>query len=151
MVMTYGYITLFASAFPFGTTVTALFIFIEVRSDLFKLEKTARRPFSRKTHDIGTWEFAIDLLTYGSIFTNIVLCCFASNQVDSILPWLKEYKNFSIEAVITTVGLEHFIIAIVLLFKWYWDRTPKWLDVFEERRVHKTLKKKAKKFDSKIQ
>jgi len=55
MIMTYGYITLFASAFPFSATITCVFIFIEIRSDIFKLEKTARRPFSRKTHDIGTW------------------------------------------------------------------------------------------------
>jgi hypothetical protein len=38
MIMTYGYITLFASAFPFGTTITAVFIYIEIRSDVFKLE-----------------------------------------------------------------------------------------------------------------
>jgi anoctamin-10 len=47
MIMTYGYITLFAAAFPFSSTVTCVFIFIEIRSDIFKQEKTARRPFSR--------------------------------------------------------------------------------------------------------
>jgi anoctamin-10 len=79
MIMTYGYITLFASAFPFGSTITCLFIFIEIRSDIFKFEKTARRPFATKTHDIGTWQFALNALTYGSIFTNLILCCFASD------------------------------------------------------------------------
>ena len=54
--MTFGYITLFASAFPLGTTITAVFIYIETKSDMFKLERTGRRPFSRKAHDIGTWE-----------------------------------------------------------------------------------------------
>ena len=114
-IMTYGYITVFAAAFPFGSTITALFIYIELRSDLFKLEKTARRPFSRKTHDIGSWMFALNFLTYVSIFTNIVMCCFASQQVDQILPWLKEYKDFSKVSIVTTVGLEHFVIGIVLL------------------------------------
>ena len=82
MIMTYGYITLFASAFPFGTTITAVFIYIEIRSDVFKLEKLSRRPFSRKTNDIGTWMFALKTLTYGSIFTNLILCGFASDQID---------------------------------------------------------------------
>ncbi len=79
MIMTYGYITLFASAFPFGATITCVFIFIEIRSDIFKLEYNARRPLAKKTHDIGTWMFALNCLTYGSIFTNLVLSCFASD------------------------------------------------------------------------
>ena len=43
-VMTYGYITMFAAAFPLGTAVTALFIYLELKSDVFKLERTLRRP-----------------------------------------------------------------------------------------------------------
>lgn len=78
MIMTFGYITLFAAAFPLGATLTCVFIYIEVRSDIFKLEKCARRPISKKTHDIGTWMFALNTLTYISIFTNIMLTCFAS-------------------------------------------------------------------------
>ena len=36
MIMTFGYITLFAAAFPFGTTLTAIFIYFETKSDMFK-------------------------------------------------------------------------------------------------------------------
>ena len=38
------YITLFASAFPLGAAVTLLFLYVEVRSDFFKLIKAYRRP-----------------------------------------------------------------------------------------------------------
>jgi hypothetical protein len=79
MIMTFGYITLFASAFPFGTTLTSIFIYLETKSDMFKFEKTARRPLSRKAHSIGSWEIALDMLSFGAVFTNIVLCCYASN------------------------------------------------------------------------
>ena len=79
MIMTFGYITLFASAFPAGTTLTSIFIYLETKSDTFKFERTARRPFSKKAHDIGTWELALDILTVMSVFTNIVLCCYASD------------------------------------------------------------------------
>lgn len=79
MIMTFGYITLFASAFPIGTTVTSVFIYLETKSDMFKYERTARRPFAKKCHDIGTWEIALDILTIMSVFTNIVLCCYASD------------------------------------------------------------------------
>ena len=79
MIMTFGYITLFAAAFPLGTTITCVFIYLETKSDMFKFEHTARRPFSKKAHDIGTWELALDILTVMSVFTNIVLCCYASD------------------------------------------------------------------------
>lgn len=38
------YITLFASAFPLGAAVTFIFLYVEVRSDLFKLLNAYRRP-----------------------------------------------------------------------------------------------------------
>jgi hypothetical protein len=48
MIMTFGYITLFASAFPMGSTISFVFIYIEARNDLFKIEKNMRRPNSGK-------------------------------------------------------------------------------------------------------
>lgn len=38
------YITLFASAFPLGGAVTMVFIYVELRSDVFKLLHAYRRP-----------------------------------------------------------------------------------------------------------
>ena len=61
---------------------------------------------------------------------------------------MKDYKDFSKVSIVTTVGLEHFIIAIVLLFKLIWVRRPKWVEIFEQRRVNKSLKKKSKKYNN---
>ena len=44
MIMTFGYITMFATCFSFGATCIFAFILIEARSDLFRLETTCRRP-----------------------------------------------------------------------------------------------------------
>lgn len=64
------------------------------------------------------------------------------------MPWLKDYKDFSKVSIVTTVGLEHFVIAIVLLFQLFWDRKPKWIEIFEQRRINRSLKKKSKKYNS---
>lgn len=77
-VMTYGYICLFAAAYPFGTSLTCLFIVIEMKSDIFKLERNSRRPHSKRVHSIGSWETVLFLLTYAAVFTNIWLMTFAS-------------------------------------------------------------------------
>jgi len=55
MIMTFGYITLFASAFPLASTISAVFIYFESRSDLFKLERLLRRPLATKSNSIGSW------------------------------------------------------------------------------------------------
>jgi hypothetical protein len=88
MVMTFGYITLFASSFAFSSTITVVFIYLEIRSDIFKMEKCGRRPFSRKTDTIGTWNLPLKLYAYLSIFTNLILMSFATDQIDMLLPWM---------------------------------------------------------------
>jgi len=141
MIMTYGYITLFAAAFPFGAFCTMVFLHIEIRSDIFKIEKLARRPFSRKTHTIGTWFFALQALTYGAVFTNICLACFASDQIDSIFPWMKDYKDFSKPAILMVIAIEHIVLAFVLIYKHKYDCEPEWIDIYHNRKTHKILKK----------
>lgn len=139
--MTYGYITLFSAAFPFGAFCTFVFLHIEIRSDLFKMEKLCRRPHAIKTHTIGTWLLALQILTYASIYTNITLTCFSSNQIDAIFPWMKEYKDFSKEAIILVIILEHVVLALVLTFKSRYDVEPNWLITYKRRSIHKMLKK----------
>ena len=145
MIMTYGYITLFASAFPLGTTITSMFIYLETKSDMFKFERTARRPLSRKAHNIGSWELALDLLTFGSVFTNIVLCCYASDQIDYVLPWLKNLREDSATSILTVFGIEHAMVCIVLIIRFTISGQPSWLRIFYERMYHRNSKKQEKK------
>ncbi len=131
--MTYGYITLYAAAFPLGSAITLLFIYLEVRSDIFKIEKTARRPVSRKAHTIGTWEYALMVISYVSIFTNIWLAFFSSNQTDSLFPSLATKKNFSTENIVAMFSIEHFMLLFVLIFHLLRDTDPRWLVIFKQR------------------
>ena len=143
--MTFGYITLFAAAFPFGTTITSIFIYLETKSDIFKFERTARRPLSRKAHDIGSWEIALDMLTFGSVFTNIVLCCYASDQIDYVLPWLKNLREDSATALVTVFGIEHVMVCFVLIARLTLSGKPSWLRIFEARLANKSAKKQDKR------
>ena len=42
------YITLFASACPLASVVSVIFLYIELKSDLFKLLWTYKRPYPRR-------------------------------------------------------------------------------------------------------
>ena len=145
MIMTFGYITLFAAAFPFGTTLTSIFIYFETKSDIFKFERTARRPLSRKAHCIGSWEIALDMLTFGSVFTNIVLCCYASDQIDNVFPWLKNMRDDSATSLLTVFGIEHVMICFVLIVRLAISSKPAWLRIFEARMANKNAKRHDKK------
>lgn len=88
MIITFGYIVLFASAFPLASFVSILFIYFESRSDLFKLEKLLKRPMVKKAYDIGSWLYVLEFMAFVCIFTNIVLFSYASDQIDHLIPFL---------------------------------------------------------------
>jgi len=80
---------MFASVFPFGATIILIFILVEQRSDLFKLETTMKRPIPEKTYHIGSWTIILEIFCLLAVFSNIIVSCFASDQVDYLLPWMK--------------------------------------------------------------
>jgi len=131
MIMTFGYITMFAAAFPFGATLTSLFVYFESKNDMFVLTRNSRRPFVTKMVSIGVWEYTLDFFTFVSIFTNIFLCCYASNQIDPLLPWLKMEKKFSKHALGAMVGIEHLLIFAVVLLRVYMSSDPNWLSLYK--------------------
>lgn len=136
MVMTFGYITLFAAAFPFGTTLTSLFLYLETKQDCFKISTLCRRPFARKAFDTGVWEITLDLFTFSSIFTNLILACFASNQIDAIIPMLKNYGNGSWVELYTEFAVEHFLLFLVIALRIAFNSDPAWLATYKKRKNH---------------
>ena len=53
MVIQYGYVTLFAGAFPLSAMLAVLCNIVELKSDLFKLTHVTQKPASTMTKDIG--------------------------------------------------------------------------------------------------
>lgn len=93
MVVTFGYITLFGSAFALGATCIFVFILIEARSDIFRLDATCRRPIPGKTYHIGSWAVLLGGFCFFSVFSNVIISCYASSQMDSLLPGFKEARE----------------------------------------------------------
>ena len=56
MLVQFGYVTLFSSAFPLAALCALLNNIIEIRSDAFKLCFTFQRPFGQRVESIGTWQ-----------------------------------------------------------------------------------------------
>ena len=134
MVVTFGYITMFASVFTLGATCIFIFILLETRSDLFKLEKTMKRPIPEKTHHIGSWTVIIEIFCFLAVFSNIIITCYASDQIDYLLPWMKDLKSNDSVSIFTIFILEHILLMTVFSLKVFLDHKPGWVLKFEARR-----------------
>ena len=121
MVMQFGYITLFASAFPLASALSYVGNLVEIRSDLFKLAFVTRRPRVVKCCDIGPWATVLRIFAYMSVVTNAMLFGFTSNQMRFFFPEYFSPMTGEVDpnegqfVVATVFGLEHVILLSVLL------------------------------------
>lgn len=88
MVIQYGYILLFASAFPLAAAISLLANAAELLADAFKLAVLCRRPRPVRAASIGGWGVCLYALTLASIFTNLFITGIASDQMATLLPTL---------------------------------------------------------------
>ena len=88
MVIQFGYITLFASAFPLASVLSIVCNLIEIRSDGFKLTYVTRKPLPRRTANIGTWARVCTFQAWLAILTNCLIFGFSSEQMGEWFPSL---------------------------------------------------------------
>lgn len=66
----FGYVVLFSSVAPLTAFWAILNNVIEIRLDAYKLCSFFKRPFARRTKNIGAWQLAFETLAVISILTN---------------------------------------------------------------------------------
>lgn len=136
MIITFGYVTLFASAFPLASFISMIFIYFEARSDIFKLDKLVKRPRVKKAYNIGSWIYVLEFMAFTSIFTNIILFTYASDQIDHLLPFLSRPDHGAqqtIASVVAAFTIEHIMLLIIIVLRVCLDKDPKWVKLFKQR------------------
>jgi len=78
----FGYICLFAPAFPLAPLLSFLSNFLEIRADGFKVLKQMRRAWPHGAEDVGTWYSIFEALSVISVFTNAGLIFFTMDLFD---------------------------------------------------------------------
>jgi hypothetical protein len=83
MCIEFGYVLLFAAAFPLAGSVSVACNCLEWRSDLFKLCYVTKRPppQRRGAANLGTWATVLQCMLYLSVATNLGLFAFSSHQL----------------------------------------------------------------------
>ncbi|CUF02836.1 Anoctamin, putative [Bodo saltans] len=129
MTMQYGYVTLFASAFPLAAVCSVIGNLLEINSDFVKLRYVLRRPLPRREVSIGPWVQVLRLFTYISVITNVSVFAYTSNQMRTAFPRyfnaLGEMRDGTEEYVVVALFvLEHLLLAAVFFIDWWIPRIP---------------------------
>eukprot|EP00794_Sanderia_malayensis_P011886 gene11886-13118_t len=145
MTVQFGYVTLFASAFPLCSVITIAFLFLEARSDVFKLLFICRRPIVRRAKNIGVWFKVLSVMMVVSMATNCFLIGFSSEQLAVWVPEMYEtvadgdqwiLPGYGRYVVGIVFGAEHFLILCVVLAHYLISDTPSHVQIELDRREY---------------
>jgi anoctamin-10 len=76
LIVQYGFVTLFAVAFPIAPMLTLMTNFLEMFLDRDKLLNKMRRPLPQGAKNIGKWFDVLNIITGIAILTNSGILCF---------------------------------------------------------------------------
>jgi anoctamin-8 len=130
IVIQFGYISLFSFAWPLAALAALISNSFELRSDLWKLVYSYRRPEAKLTNSIGGWYYVLQFISVAAVITNFsFLARYAllqksnpqnneglveiSSSVILESSWL-EWSGTS--KLILLIFAEHIIIGLKLLF-----------------------------------
>uniref|UniRef100_A0A1B6JRQ4 Anoctamin n=4 Tax=Homalodisca liturata TaxID=320908 RepID=A0A1B6JRQ4_9HEMI len=115
MVLQYGFVTIFVSAFPLAPLFALLNNILESRLDAQKLLTYHRRPVAQRVADIGVWFSILDSISKLAVITNGFIIAFTSDFVPRLVYTLSVspdhsltgYMNHSL-AYVSTADLDMF-------------------------------------------
>eukprot|EP00055_Hartaetosiga_balthica_P010211 m.42879 g.42879 ORF g.42879 m.42879 type:complete len:915 (+) comp7082_c0_seq1:71-2815(+) len=81
MIIQYGFLTLFVSAFSLAPFFALLNNILEIRIDANKFLTVYRRIPGLRANDIGIWDEVMEFLSYFSVLTNGLVISFSSNFI----------------------------------------------------------------------
>ena len=79
--MQYGYLALFAPAFPLAPLFALINNIFEIRIDAVKFCTVHRRPRFRQSEDIGAWYEVLNILGFLAVITNATMITFVGSQL----------------------------------------------------------------------
>mmetsp|Transcript_11195 Transcript_11195/g.23869 ORF Transcript_11195/g.23869 Transcript_11195/m.23869 type:complete len:742 (-) Transcript_11195:790-3015(-) len=155
MLIQFGYVTLFASAFPLAAFVAMAANLIEMRADLWKLSHVFRRTTPLRASDIGMWKMSLKAIAWLSACSNLLIFAFTSSQLRQ---WLPDYyvtdaggqsapkDGYFVEILLIVVCIEHFIIIIAGLARKMIPKIPESVSVGIQKQLwyHETVASKAR-------
>ena len=83
MAVQYGYVALFAPAYPLAPILSMINNIIEIRVDAMRLCYACQRPTWTQAADIGSWYTVLNILGYAAVLTNATMMASARGSACS--------------------------------------------------------------------
>ncbi|KAI7695336.1 Anoctamin-4 [Sarcoptes scabiei] len=101
LVLQFGFITLFVSAFPLAPFFALLNNIFEIRFDARKMLKNYKRPVAQRVKDIGVWYTILDSLGKLSVFTNAIIIAFCTDIIPRSMHYYENgnLKNYFVSTL----------------------------------------------------
>ncbi|XP_065225238.1 anoctamin-2-like [Planococcus citri] len=87
MVIQFGFVTLFAAAFPLAPIFALLNNIFELRLDARKILKYYKRPVPHRVPNIGAWYRILDVVGKIAVVSNATIIAFSSNFIPKLVYW----------------------------------------------------------------
>ncbi|KAL1140334.1 hypothetical protein AAG570_000266, partial [Ranatra chinensis] len=97
MVLQYGFVTIFVSAFPLAPLFALINNILEMRLDATKLLLYHRRPVAQRVRNIGVWFRILDSISKLAVVTNGFIIAFSSDFIPRIVYIFGVSENHSLE------------------------------------------------------
>jgi len=107
----FGYVTMFAAAFPLAPVAAFINNIIEMRTDGYAFLKAFKRPNYQGARDIGTWYKIMEFMSYAAVLTNVCIIAFTPREAGIFRPKDDE-RSFSRDAVLLALFLENAILFL---------------------------------------
>ncbi|XP_052795282.1 anoctamin-4-like isoform X2 [Mya arenaria] len=115
-VIIYGFLCLFAAAFPLAPLVALLVLFIDKYIDAKRLLWLNRRPVAFIAQDIGMWYSILNFVNLVSVISNGFLIAFGSSWGLSYSPYTRLW---------IVIGFEHIVFALKFFLAYLIPDVPK--------------------------
>eukprot|EP00002_Diphylleia_rotans_P002752 TRINITY_DN1177_c0_g1_i1.p1 TRINITY_DN1177_c0_g1~~TRINITY_DN1177_c0_g1_i1.p1 ORF type:complete len:696 (+),score=177.06 TRINITY_DN1177_c0_g1_i1:52-2139(+) len=122
MIIQYGYVTLFAAAFPLAPLIALLNNIVEIRTDAMKMLKETRRPEYQAAEDIGTWYKILEIIGIFAVVTNALVISQTSEQLEELMD-----ENDGKKVLFVAVAIEHAILILKFVIAWLIPDVPGWV------------------------
>ncbi|XP_065159820.1 anoctamin-1-like isoform X3 [Atheta coriaria] len=105
MVVQYGFVTIFVTAFPLAPLFALINNVFEMRLDAKKMIKFFRRPVPKRVKNIGIWYNIMNLLCRISIVSNGFIIAFSSQFIPKLV------YNMTVNKGVNDVGFLNYTLA----------------------------------------
>jgi len=146
LLIQYGFVIMFAPAFPLGAAFAWCTNLLEFKVDAYKLCELYRRPLYECAEDIGLWFQMMQVVSTCAVVTNAILIAYTTKSFENANVFDvfgDSDDDHHLAKLCIAVGMEHLVILFQFLIQNAIDPYPDHVKDEKKRRLWETTQEEA--------